>query len=217
MLACPAMAAGSLEQLEPHRAALTGHCYRMLGSVVDAEDAVQETMVRAFRGLESFDGRSSMRTWLYRIATNACLDALADRGRRVRAFDERPVGTIDEELETRPRTHWLEPVPDEWVMPASADPGEKALLKESVRLAFVAALQHLPPKQRAALLLTEVIGLSAAEVAESLDSSLPSVNSALQRARATLATRPVDEHAPTLPDAEALLVERYVAAFERYD
>jgi RNA polymerase sigma-70 factor, ECF subfamily len=217
LLRCLAMAAGSLDQLEPHRAVLTGHCYRMLGSVVDAEDAVQETMIRAFRGLESFDGRSSMRTWLYRIATNACLDALKDRGRRVRAFDELHVGAIDEELETRPRTHWLEPVPDERVVPAGADPAEKALLKESVRLAFVAALQHLPPRQRAALLLTEVIGLSAAEVAESLDTSLPSVNSALQRARATLATRPLDEHVPTLPDAQALLVERYVAAFERYD
>src|SRR4051812_15942862 len=125
MVGCAAMTAGSLEQLEHHRAVLTGHCYRMLGSVVDAEDAVQETMVRAWRGLEAFDGRSSMRTWLHRIATHACLDALADRGRRVRAFDERPVGTVDEELETRPRTHWLQAVPGEWVVPARAGPGGK--------------------------------------------------------------------------------------------
>jgi RNA polymerase sigma-70 factor (ECF subfamily) len=206
----------SPEQLERHRAALTGHCYRMLGSVVDAEDAVQETMVRAFRGLGSFDGRASLRTWLYRIATNACLDALGDRGRRVRAFDEGPAGTVDEELETRPRTHWLEPVPDARVIPAEADPAEQASLRQSIRLAFVAALQYLPPKQRAALLFTEVLGFSAAEVAEMLDTSVASVNSALQRARATLATRPMKD-LPTPAEAERALVDRYVAAFERYD
>jgi RNA polymerase sigma-70 factor (ECF subfamily) len=211
------MANGSLEQLEAHRAALTGHCYRMLGSVVDAEDAVQETMVRAWRGLGAFDGRSSLKTWLYRIATNTCLDLLGDRARRTRAFDDGPVGTVDDELETRPRTHWLEPVPDARVVPADGDPAEKAMLRQSVRLAFVAALQHLPPKQRAALLLTEVLGFSAAEAAESLDTSLASINSALQRARATLASRPLDDLAPTLPEDEARLVERYVDAFERYD
>ena len=211
------MANESLAQLEDHRSVLTGHCYRMLGSVVDAEDAVQETMVRAWRAIESFDGRSSLRTWLHRIATNACLDALGDRARRVRAFEEGPVGSIDDELETRPRTHWLEPVPDARVLPASADPAEIAILRESIRLAFVAALQHLPPKQRAALLLTEVVGLSAEEAAESLDTSVASINSALQRARATLATRPLDEHLHTLPEAKAALVEKYVAAFERYD
>jgi RNA polymerase sigma-70 factor (ECF subfamily) len=207
----------SAAQLEPHRASLTGHCYRMLGSIGDAGDAVQETMVRAWRALEGFDGRSSLRTWLHRIATNACLDALGDRARRVRSFDEGPVGAVDDELERRPREHWLEPVPDARVIPQDADPAEKAMLRESVRLAFVAALQHLPPKQRAALLLTEVVGLSAAEAADTLDTSLASINSALQRARATLAARPMDDHLATLPEAEATLVERYVAAFERYD
>lgn len=206
----------SPDLLERHRAALTGHCYRMLGSVMDAEDAVQETMVRAWRAGSSFDGRASLSTWLYRIATNACLDALGDRARRVRAWDERPVGTIDEDLETRPRTHWLEPVPDARVIPADADPAEQIMLKQSVRLAFVAALQYLPPKQRAALLLTDVFGFSAAEVAETLGTSIPSVNSALQRARATLAERaPDDTSAPAAPHDE--LVERYMAAFERYD
>jgi RNA polymerase sigma-70 factor (ECF subfamily) len=206
----------SPEQLERHRAALTGHCYRMLGSLVDAEDAVQETMVRAWRAGSSFDGRASLRTWLYRIATNACLDALGDRARRVRAFDEGPVGTIEDELEVRPRTHWLEPVPDARVIPADADPAEQVMLRQSVRLAFVAVLQYLPPKQRAALLLTEVFGFSAAEVAETLGTSVPSVNSALQRARATLESRSPDETPPPA-GAEQELVERYLAAFERYD
>lgn len=206
----------SPDLLERHRAALTGHCYRMLGSVMDAEDAVQETMVRAWRAGSSFDGRASLSTWLYRIATNACLDALGDRARRVRAWDERPVGTIDEDLETRPRTHWLEPVPDERILPADANPAEQVMLKQSVRLAFVAALQYLPPKQRAALLLTDVFGFSAAEVAETLGTSIASVNSALQRARTTLAERaPDDANAVEGPQDE--LVERYMAAFERYD
>jgi RNA polymerase sigma-70 factor (ECF subfamily) len=206
----------SPEQLEHHRAALTGHCYRMLGSIVDAEDAVQETLVRAWRALPSFDGRASLRTWLYRIATNACLDTLSERSRRVRAFDERPVGTVDDVLETRPRTHWLEPVPDARAIPADSDPGEQVMLRQSVRLAFVAALQYLPPKQRAALLLTEVFGFSAAEVAETLGLSVPSVNSALQRARAALAER-TPEDVPAPVGAEEELVERYVTAFERYD
>lgn len=209
----------SPDLLERHRAALTGHCYRMLGSVMDAEDAVQETMVRAWRASASFDGRASLSTWLYRIATNACLDALGDRARRVRAWDERPAGTLDEELETRPRTHWLEPIPDANVIPADANPAEQVMLKQSVRLAFVAALQYLPPKQRAALLLTDVFGFSAAEVAETLGSSVPSVNSALQRARATLSERAPDDTLaisdPEGPKGE--LVERYMAAFERYD
>ena len=206
----------SPEQLEHHRVALTGHCYRMLGSVVDAEDAVQETLVRAWRALPSFDGRAALRTWLYRIATNACLDALADRTRRVRAFDERPVGTVDEVLETRPRTHWLEPVPDARVLPSDSDPGEQVMLRQSVRLAFVAALQYLPPKPRAALLLTEVFGFSAAEAAETLGLSVAAVNSALQRARAALAER-TPEDVPAPAGAEQELVERYVSAFERYD
>src|SRR5262245_30981773 len=141
-------------ELETHRTALTGHCYRMLGSAFDAEDAVQETMVRAWRKLDHFEGRASVRTWLYRIATNVCLDALSDRSRRARPIEEGPTGTIDDDLVTQPRTHWLEPIPDARAIPADADPLEQTLLKQSIRLAFVAALQHLPPKQRAALLLT---------------------------------------------------------------
>src|SRR5690348_10629892 len=124
---------GSVDQLEEHRAALTGHCYRMLGSVVDADDAVQETMVRAWRSLDKFDGRSSLRTWLYRIATNVCLDARADRARRARPLEEGPVGTVDDELQTRPRTHWLEPVPDAHALPADIDAAERVVLRQSIR------------------------------------------------------------------------------------
>src|SRR5262245_44831440 len=166
-----------VEQLEAHRTALTGHCYRMLGSAFDAEDAVQETMVRAWRGLDRFDGRASIRTWMYRIATNVCLDVLSDKSRRMRPMEERPVGTGDEELETRPRTHWLEPIPDALALPSDADPLELVTLRQSIRLAFVAALQHLPARQRAALLLTEVLGWSVAEVASSLEMSVAAVNS----------------------------------------
>src|SRR5712692_5905172 len=169
-------------QLEQHRTALTGHCYRMMGSAVDADDAVQETMVRAWRSLERFDGRASLRTWLYRIATNVCLDMLDENSRRARPMESGPVGTVDDPLNALPRTHWLEPVPDAQALPAEGDPSELAVLRQSIRLAFVAALQHLPPRQRAALLLTEVLGWSATEVAESLDTSVASVNSALQRA-----------------------------------
>jgi RNA polymerase sigma-70 factor (ECF subfamily) len=208
---------GSVDQLEEHRAALTGHCYRMLGSMVDADDAVQETMVRAWRSLDKFDGRSSLRTWLYRIATNVCLDARADRARRARPIEEGPVGTVDDELQTRPRTHWLEPVPDVHALPADIDAAERAVLRQSIRLAFVAALQHLPPKQRAALLLTEVLGWSAAEVADSLSTSVAAINSALQRARATLASRDLGDVRAALPEPQSSLVDRYVTAFERYD
>jgi RNA polymerase sigma-70 factor (ECF subfamily) len=207
---------GSVTQLEEHRTALTGHCYRMLGSPVDADDAVQETMVRAWRSMDRFDGRSTLRTWLYRIATNVCLDTLSDQSRRERPLDG-PQGTPDDELGTRPRTHWLEPIPDVRAIPADADPAHRAMLRESIRLAFVAALQHLPPKQRASLLLTEVLGWSAAEVAECLDLSTASVNSALQRARATLATRDLGETHSSLSESEAALVDRYVAAFEQFD
>lgn len=203
-------------QLEQHRAALTGHCYRMLGSVMDADDAVQETMVRAWRSYDRFEGRASVRRWLYRIATNVCLDALADRGRRARPIEEGPSGTVDDVLVERPAREWIEPISDLAVLPTDADPAELAILRESIRLAFVAALQHLPPRQRAALLLTEVLGWSAAEVAESLDTSVAAINSALQRARATIASRHVPPAEPLSP-AQAELVERYVAAFERYD
>lgn len=203
--------------LEAHRAALTGHCYRMLGSVAEAEDAVQETMLRAFRHLDRFEGRASLKTWLYRIATNVCFDALAARSRRWRPMESRPAGTVEDPLEEQPRTHWLEPVPDASVLPADADPSEIATLRQSIRLAFVAALQYLPPRQRAALLLVEVLGLSAAEVAEVLETSVPAVNSALQRARSTLGKRDLGASPGPLSEDQRRLVERYVEAFERYD
>jgi RNA polymerase sigma-70 factor (ECF subfamily) len=203
--------------LETHRPALTGHCYRMLGSAFDAEDAVQDTMMRAWRSLDRFDGRASLRTWLYRIATNVCLDALAERARRVRPVEEGSAGSVDDPLEARPRTHWLEPIPDARALPADADPFELAVLRQSTRLAFVAALQHLPPRQRATLLLTEVVGLSAAEVAECLETSVGAVNSAIQRARMTLGNRSGWSESEELSEAQSRLLDRYVDAFHRYD
>jgi RNA polymerase sigma-70 factor (ECF subfamily) len=211
--------------IDAHRAALTGHCYRMLGSPVDADDAVQETMLRAWRSIDRFDGRSSLRTWLYRIATNVCLDQLAGRSPRTRPLEMGPVGTTEDALVEMPRTHWLEPVPDAHAIPADSDPHQDAVLRESIRLAFVAAMQHLPPKQRAALLLTQVLNWSAAEVGEALDLTTAAVNSALQRARATLAEknmmRSVERTSPYQPAAlttsQTALVDRYVAAFEAYD
>jgi RNA polymerase sigma-70 factor (ECF subfamily) len=207
----------AVTDLETHRSVLTGHCYRMLGSPSDAEDAVQETMVRAWQSLSRFEGRSSVRTWLYRIATNVCLDALADRSRRARPIEESPVGTVDDQLEARPRTHWLEPIPDVEAVPADGDPYELTLLRQSIRLAFVAALQHLPPRQRAALILTEVLGWSSAEVADCLDTSTAAINSALQRARATLGSRNLTTAGEPLSDEQATLLDRYVDAFHRYD
>jgi RNA polymerase sigma-70 factor, ECF subfamily len=211
--------------LESHRSALTGHCYRMLGSLVDADDAVQETMLRAWKALARFDGRSALRTWLYRIATNVCLDTLAERSPRTRPIEMGPVGTPDDSLVELPRTHWLEPVPDARAIPAEGDPHEDAVLRESIRLAFVAAMQHLPPRQRAALLMTQVLNWSATEVSDSLGMSTAAVNSALQRARATLAEKNLDRHvertsqyAPAqLTASQVALVDRYVEAFEAYD
>jgi RNA polymerase sigma-70 factor (ECF subfamily) len=203
--------------LEEHRSALTGHCYRMLGSAAEADDAVQETMVRAWRSLDRFEGRSSLRTWLYRIATHVCLDALADRSRRARPMELGPVCSVDDPLTALPGSHWIEPIPDVSALPGDADPAELVALRESIRLGFVAALQHLPPKQRAVLLLAEVLGWSAAEIADSLDTSVAAVNSALQRARATLASRDLSEARAPLSDAQSTLLERYVDAFERYD
>jgi RNA polymerase sigma-70 factor (ECF subfamily) len=209
--------------LEQHRPALTGHCYRMLGSVVDAEDAVQEAMLRAWKGMDRFRGQSSLKTWLYRIATNVCLDALAaakrQRVRPVELGDGPAVVRDDMELATRPHEHWVEPIPDAAALPAegSCDPEERAILRESIRLAFVAALQYLPPRQRAVLLLTQVLGWSAAETAEGLEMTVAAVNSALQRARATLEARNPAVVPRTLTDEQARLVARYVEAFERYD
>jgi RNA polymerase sigma-70 factor, ECF subfamily len=204
-------------QLETYRTVLTGHCYRMLGSAADAEDAVQEAVVRAWRGLDRFDGRSSLKTWLYRIATNVCLDMLSQRSRRARPTGERAAGWVDDPLEARPRTDWLEPMPDARALPADGDPHEVAVLRQHTRLAFVAALQHLPPRQRAALLLADVVGLSAAEVASCLETTVAAVNSALQRARATVGSRDVTASGEPLSDAQASLLERYVDAFHRYD
>lgn len=204
-------------RLEEHRTALTGHCYRMLGSASEADDAVQETMVRAWRALDRFEQRASLRTWLYRIATNVCLDALADRSRRARPMELGPAGSIDDPLATLEHSHWIEPIADDRALPSDADPAELVLLRESIRLAFVAAIQHLPPKQRAVLLLTEVLGWSAAEVASTLDTSVAAVNSALQRARATLASRDVSLPRAPLSEDQSTLIERYIEAFERYD
>ncbi len=202
--------------LEAHRPVLLGHCYRMLGSAMDADDAVQETLIRAWRAQERFDGRSSLLTWLYRIATNVCLDALNGRSRRASPIEDGPLCTPADNMPTRPRSHWLEPIATARVLPPGASPDEQLAIRQSVRLAFVAALQHLPPKQRAVLLLVEVLGFSAAEAAESLEISVPAANSALQRARTALAAR--HSSTPTaLTPAQCDLLERYVEAFHRYD
>ncbi|WP_435737893.1 sigma-70 family RNA polymerase sigma factor [Cellulosimicrobium sp. PMB13] len=233
--------------LAGYRRELTGYCYRMLGSAFEADDAVQETLLRAWRSYDRFEGRSSLRSWLYRIATNVCFDALGARKRR-----ERPMGLggpqpaeVENLGQVLPEETWVEPVPDDRVLPHDGDPAQVAVGRESIRLAFVAALQYLPPKQRAVLLLREVLRWQASEVAELLDTSVASVNSALQRARATMAARAhwsstgVDdaEHADgdgpaagpggavggmpgdeqSLGDEEKRLLERYLDAFERYD
>jgi RNA polymerase sigma-70 factor (ECF subfamily) len=205
------------QDLELHRPALMGHCYRMLGSAAEADDAVQETMIRAWKALDRFEARSSLRTWLYRIASRVCLDALSDRRRRERPMEVGPVGSVDDALEELPATHWIEPIPDVQALPSDADPSEMVMLRESIRLAFVAALQHLPPRQRVVLLLVEVLGWSAAEVAESLEMTVAAVNSALQRARATMASRGQQVTPAGLAEDQSLLVDRYVDAFERYD
>ncbi|WP_426310356.1 sigma-70 family RNA polymerase sigma factor [Cellulosimicrobium sp. E-16] len=221
--------------LDGHRREITGYCYRMLGSSFEADDAVQETFLRAWRSYDRFEGRSSLRSWLYRIATNVCFDALGARKRR-----ERPMGLGGPQApeaenlgQVLPEETWVEPVPDDRVLPHDGDPAQVAVGRETIRLAFVAALQFLPPKQRAVLLLREVLRWQASEVAELLDTSVASVNSALQRARATLAARahwdssglgedtepqpaPVASNAG-LGDEERLLLERYLDAFERYD
>ncbi len=211
----------SIEQtLEQHRGELTGYCYRMLGSTFEAEDAVQETMVRAWRSLDRFEGRSALRSWLYRIATNVCLDALNGRQRRARPMDLGPAGSAEEfHAGTLPEAAWLEPIPDSRVLPEDGDPAELAASRETLRLAFVNALQHLPPRQRAVLILREVLRWQATEVAELLDTSVASVNSALQRARAQLGDTNLTPDTPVAPldDAQRELLERYVAAFEQYD
>ena len=196
------------EALEQYRRELTGYCYRMLGSAFDAEDAVQETMVRAWRSLDRFEGRSALKSWLYRIATNVCFDALAGRERRARPMDLGPAQEpLFENLAELPEVTWITPL---------ATPDELAEQRETLRLAFVAALQHLPPKQRAALILCEVLKWQASEAAELLETSVASINSALQRARATLEKADVRE-VSALDDETRELLERYVSAFEDYD
>ncbi|MFJ6946497.1 sigma-70 family RNA polymerase sigma factor [Streptomyces wuyuanensis] len=207
-------------RLEVYRTELTGYCYRMLGSAFEAEDAVQDTMVRAWKSFEKFEGRSSLRSWLYRIATNVCLDMLNAGNRRARPMDLTAATPVAQaQLTARPEITWLEPVPDGRVLPSVADPADTTVERESIRLAFVAALQHLPPKQRAVLILREVLAWKAAEVAELLGTSVASVNSALQRARATLSEHDpsASDPADPLDEEQQKLLERYVAAFEGYD
>ena len=205
-------------ELESHRRELTGYCYRMLGSGSEAEDAVQETLVRAWKAFDRFEGRSSVRSWLYRIATNVCVDMLRGPQRRARPMDLGASSTVASAvLRPQPENTFVQPIADGRVIATDGDPAEVAAARESIRLAFVAALQHLPARQRAVLILCEVLRWQAAEVAELLDTSVASVNSALQRARATLASIEVDRLDTTVdPEHEALLA-RYVDAFERYD
>src|SRR5205807_8478189 len=206
-------------QLEEYRRELTGYCYRMLGSAFDAEDAVQETMVRAWRNLDRFEGRSALKSWLYRIATNVCLDMLGSKERRARPLELGPPGTADSPLTTLPETAWLEPIPDGRVLPSDGDPAELAEQRETLRLAFVAALQHLPSQQRAVLILREVLRWRANEVAELLETSVASVNSSLQRARAALDATEITPSEPLEPldEEQQELLQRYVDAFQRYD
>jgi RNA polymerase sigma-70 factor, ECF subfamily len=205
-------------QFEEHRIELRAYCYRMLASPFEAEDAVQETFIKAWRAYESFEGRSSLRSWLYRIATNVCLDMLRSNERRPRPMDLGPAREpIMENLNVPAEVCWLEPVPDAMVVAGNGDPADVAVARDSVRLAFVAALQHLPPKQRAALILCEVLQWRATEVAELLDTSVAAVNSALQRARATLDTASAGPSVGELSETERELLVRYVKAFEAYD
>ena len=212
-------AAPAFAELEAYRRELTAYCYRMLGSPFEAEDAVQDTLLRAWRGIDRFEGRSAVRSWLYRIATNVCLDMLKGRERRARPMDLGPAREpILANLNTLPEVTWIEPVPDGLIAP-EGDPADVAVAHETIRLAFVAALQHLPPRQRAVLILCEVLRWKASEVAELLETSVPSVNSALQRARATLDASDLSatETAPALDEPDRELLARYVEAFERYD
>jgi RNA polymerase sigma-70 factor, ECF subfamily len=214
-------ASGELErQLEQYRSELAAYCYRMLASPFEAEDAVQETFLRAWRGIDRFEGRAALRSWLYRIATNVCLDMLNGRQRRARPMDLGPAREpIEANLNVPFEVTWIQPAPDELVVPEQSDPAEVTAARETVRLAFIAALQHLPPRQRAVLILCEVLRWQAAEVAELLETSVASVNSALQRARATLKANKISasDTPPSVDEADQELLARYVAAFGAYD
>src|SRR5580704_10068934 len=190
----------SPDTLEQYRRELTGYCYRMLGSGFEADDAVQETMLRAWRAADGFEGRSSVRSWLYRIATNICLDMLRGRQRRALPIDL-----------------WISPIADDKVVPEHGDPAEIAVARDTIRLAFVTALQHLPARQRATLIMCEVLRMPAAEAAATLGTSVPAVNSALQRARATLAGLPPEQQPGPLDAGQSELLAKYVDAFQRYD
>jgi RNA polymerase sigma-70 factor (ECF subfamily) len=207
-----------IAELEQHRRELTAYCYRMLGSPFEAEDAVQDTFLRAWRSLDRFEGRAGLRAWLYKIATNVCLDALNGRNRRARPMELGPARSPDQAGETLSEATWLEPIPDRLVLPEQ-DPAEVAESRETIRLAFMAALQHLPPRQRAALILCEVLRWKASEAAELLDTSVASVNSALQRARATLEASEISttDAAPAMEGENRELLAKYVEAFQRYD
>src|SRR5215212_10044038 len=206
-------------ELEQHRQELTAYCYRMLGGAFEAEDAVQETLIRAWRNYDRFEGRAALRSWLYKIATNVCLNMRGASQRRARPMDMHPALTADHPLPAPLAENvWIEPIPDERVVPTGGDPADVAIARESVKLAFVAALQRLPAKQRAVLILREVLHWRAEEVAELLETSVASVNSALQRARATLEAKNASPETVAKPldkEREALLA-RYVDAFERY-
>ena len=205
--------------LEFYRRELTGYCYRMLGSAFEADDAVQETMLRAWKAADGFEGRSSLRSWLYRIATNVCLDALRGEKRRALPMDLGPASPpVESALRPRPAEDlWVTPIPDARVVPEHGDPAEIAAVRDSVRLAFVTALQHLPARQRAALILCEVLKLPATEAATVLDSTVASVNSALQRARTSLAGLPEHQRPCEVEPENEELLARYVDAFQRYD
>lgn len=207
-------------ELETYRSELVAYAYRMLGSAFEAEDAVQDALLKAWRNFERFEGRSAIRSWLYRITTNVCLDMLGSSQRRARPMDLGPAQSADSPLpEPLAEVTWIEPMPDGRVLPSDGDPAEVAELRDSVRLAFIAALQHLPPQQRAVLILREVLRWKAQEVAELLGTSVASVNSALQRARASLESHKVasTDQADPMDDEQKALLARYVDAFERYD
>jgi RNA polymerase sigma-70 factor, ECF subfamily len=218
--ATPADANAADLGFEQYRTELTAFCYRMLGSAFEAEDAVQETMIRAWRSFDRFEGRAAVRSWLYRIASNVCFDALKGRRRRALPMDMEEVGYADGPVaEPTSETVWVGPIAERRVLDSTGDPAEEAELRASVRLAFVAALQYLPARQRAVLILREVLKWKASEVAELLDTTVVSVNSALQRARATLADHNVTASTAPQPvdEAQQALLTRYVDAFERFD